>query len=65
MYHTNDEAEKKIHLDDSLVQASESDDLELVKELLADGADINAVSQYFMWAPIHAATRNGNINVVI
>jgi hypothetical protein len=46
-----------------LLEASEKGDVEKVKKLLKEGADLNA-KNWFGWTPLHLAAYNGHIEVV-
>jgi ankyrin repeat protein len=48
---------------EKLLEASKKGDVEKVKKLLKEGADVNAKDKYDM-TPLHSAARNGHIEVV-
>jgi ankyrin repeat protein len=48
----------------SLIDASESGNIEDVKEHLADGANVNAKDDQFGWTPLHFAASTGHNEIV-
>ena len=49
----------------SLYEAAEEGKIEEVKQLLADGADVNAKTDSFLETPLHFAAENGQKEVAI